>query len=542
MDFQQLLLLFALIILSCIIINRITQKLGLPILIIFIGVGMLFGSDGLIKIAFSDYQLTFQIATTALIFIMFYGGFGTNWKQAKPVAFESILLSFFGVIITMLFTGLFAYYVLHFSFLESFLIGAVVSSTDAASVFSILRWNRLNLKYNTASLLEVESGSNDPMSYLLTIIVLSAMLGQIETNNIIIILIKQIVIGCSFGYILALLIQKFMSRFKFPAEGFDAVFLLAVVIISYIIPDMLGGNGFLSAYIFGIILGNKKLPNKKGLVNFFDGITSLMQMILFFLLGLLSLPSHIPNVLTKGFAIFMFMLFVARPLTVYILVWLRLKNHRQLFMISWAGLRGAASIVFAIMALVSDVNLNNDIYHIVFIIVLLSITIQGSLLPWLSKKLEMVDESSNVLKTFNDYADEEDVNIQFIEVVIEQDHPWEGKMLKNIDLIPGMRIAMILRGNNNFSIAPTGNTVIHLADTVIISGTQYVDDGIKLIEFEIEEGNSWIGKKIKEIDLSTIHSIVFIKRKNQVLIPDGDTVIHLNDSVVVNEGKWDVHI
>lgn len=534
-----MLLLVALVILSCIIINRITQKLGLPLLVIFIGVGMLFGSDGLLKIPYADYELTFQIAITALIFIIFYGGFGTKWSQAKPIAFEAILLSFLGVIITMVLTGLFTYYILHFSLFESFLLGAVLSSTDAASVFSILKWNKLNLKYKTASLLEVESGSNDPMSYLLTIIVLTTITGQITIDNIAMMLIKQIVIGCTFGYIISLAVHKFINNFKFPADGFTPVFLLAMAIISYIIPDMIGGNGLLSTYIFGIVLGNKSLPNKKTLVNFFDGITSLMQILLFFLLGLLSFPSRIPSVLIPGVLITLFLLIVARPIAVYALLWPRLRNHQQLFIISWAGLRGAASIVFAIIALIGDIPVKYDLFHIVFIVVLISILFQGGLLPWISRKMKMIDDNSNVLKTFNDYND--DLEIQFIEIIIDENHPWNGKMLKELNLIPGMRIAMVLRGNERYSIVPHGDSVIYVGDTVILSGTQYVDDGIKLAEIEIEDEHPWIGKMIKEINFGSIHSIVFIKRGKQVLIPNGSTQINLNDELIVNEGKWEIH-
>ena len=278
------LLLVATIIIACVVFNRISNKLGIPMLLAFILLGMFFGSDGIVKIPFDNYLFAEQICSIALIFIMFYGGFGTKWSEAKPVAFMSILLSSVGVILTALITGLFCHYILNIKLLESFLLGAVISSTDAASVFSILRSKRLNLKYNTASLLEVESGSNDPFSYMLTAIILTAMSGVVDGKEIGYLIFSQIIFGVLFGIIIAFISLYILQRFNFKTAGFDAIFVLAIAIIAYAAPTAIGGNGYLSAYIVGIILGNKSIKNKKALVNFFDGLTGLMQMTLFFYL------------------------------------------------------------------------------------------------------------------------------------------------------------------------------------------------------------------------------------------------------------------
>ena len=300
----------ALIILICLGLNKVSNKVGLPTLLLFIFLGMLFGSDGIFKIPFEDYVIAEKICSTALIFIMFYGGFGTNWNKAKPVAVKSILLSSLGVILTSLIVGIFCYYVLKFGFLESMLMGAVISSTDAASVFSILRYKKLNLKYNTASLLEIESGSNDPCSNILTIIILSFMNIQSSDTNILYLIFSQVVYGIILGVIIALIAGYILSKFKTSTNGFDSIFVFSIALLSYSSAMLIGGNGYLSTYITGIILGNKPINNKKSLVNFFDGITGLMQILIFFLLGLLSFPSQLPSIFIPALAISIIFCFV----------------------------------------------------------------------------------------------------------------------------------------------------------------------------------------------------------------------------------------
>lgn len=278
------LLLAAVIIIVCIASSRLSGKLGVPALLIFIVLGMLFGSDGVFKIPFDNYNFAEQICSVALIFIMFYGGFGTNWKMAKPVIGKAVALSTLGVVITALLTGLFCYYVVGFSFLESMLVGAVISSTDAASVFSVLRSKKLNLKNNTASLLEVESGSNDPAAYMLTIIVLTLMEGK-GVDTILYMVFAQVIFGTLFGVGIALLSVFVLCRSWFSSDGLDAMFVLAIAVLSYALPSLIGGNGYLSAYIAGIILGNSKIKNKVPLVHFFDGVTGLSQIVIFFFAG-----------------------------------------------------------------------------------------------------------------------------------------------------------------------------------------------------------------------------------------------------------------
>ena len=257
----------AVVILGCVLFQRLSGKVGVPALLFFILLGMFFGTDGVVKIPFDNFELAQNVCSVALLFIMFYGGFGTNVRSARPVAAQAVLLSSVGTVLTAGLVGVFCHFVLGVALWESFLIGAVISSTDAASVFSVLRSRHLNLKYHTASLLEVESGSNDPFSYMLTTIVLSVMHGGSSGGQFAAMLAAQIGYGVLFGVVLALAARWVLGRFRFSA-GFDAAFAVAVALLSYVLPEMLGGNGYLSVYLTGMILGNSRIPNKSGVTLF----------------------------------------------------------------------------------------------------------------------------------------------------------------------------------------------------------------------------------------------------------------------------------
>lgn len=499
-------------------------------LLAFILLGMFFGSDGIVKIPFENYEFAEQICSVALIFIMFYGGFGTNWKAARPVAVKAGLLSTIGVVLTAGLTGLFCRYALQIGWMESMLLGSVIGSTDAASVFSILRAKRLNLKYNTASLLEVESGSNDPCAYMLTMIVISAMQGTASGAGLAGMLFAQILFGAGFGVLIAIMSVWIMKRITVVAAGFDTILVVAIAILSYALPAVLGGNGYLSAYIVGIVLGNAKLKNKQPLVHFFDGLTGLMQMLLFFLLGLLSFPSRLPQIILPALAVAVFLTFAARPLAVFAILSPFKSSPAQQLVVSWAGLRGAASIVFAITAQMA-IKTENDIFHIVFMIVLFSILLQGSLLPFISKKLHMLDNASDVMKTFTDYSEE--VPVQFIQSTILKDHPWCGKKLKNVLTPPDTIVALLQRGRRQ--IVPNGNTILEAGDKLILCAESPAGvEGVCLSEKQLEKEDEWIGKALAEIQDPDEQLIIMIQRAGRIVIPSGGTVLRENDILVIN--------
>lgn len=527
------LLLCAVVILCCVILNKISGKMGLPMLLFFIALGLFFGSDGVVKIPFENYAFAEQICSIALIFIMFYGGFGTNWEEAKPIAGKAVLLSTAGVILTCGFTGLFCRWVLGMAWLESLLIGAVISSTDAASVFSILRSKQLNLKDHTASLLEIESGSNDPCSYMLTVIILSLMQGDLTVGGMILLVAKQIFLGSLFGIGIAYLSLFVLKRFSFETNGFDAIFVVAVAVFSYALPDVLGGNGYLSAYIAGIILGNARIPNKKALVHFFDGLTGMMQMLIFFLLGLLAFPSQMPTVFASSFLIATGLTFLIRPLVIFGLLKPFGCSSAQCGLVSWTGLRGAASIVFAIMATIHPAYTRYDLFHIVFCVVLLSISFQGTLLPWMAKKLHMVDGEANVLKTFTDYAEEEQV--QFMQLALENGHPWQGKKIAQINLPPQMLLVMVIRGKQ--TIVPNGQTMLLEGDIAVLAAPKFEGAGEKnlvLQEQTLGKKDERIGKRIQDLP-RTRQLIVLIKREGNCLLPNGRTKLNNGDVLVIYE-------
>ena len=521
----------AIVILSCIVTNKFSNKLGIPSLVFFMFLGVLFGSDGILKLSFDDYDLTSKLCSIGLLFIIFYGGFCTKKPDDSKVTIQAALLSSLGTVLTAAFTAIYCYYGLKMPLAESFLIGAIISSTDAASVFSILRSKRLNLKHNTAPLLEMESGSNDPFAYLLTMLGIVLMKGG-SLHSLTPMLFKQIFFGVLFGVLIAYATIYIFKKTKLLSEGTDTIFMVAVALVSFSIPDLLGGNGYLSVYLTGIILGNSPIKNKINLIYFFDGITALSQVIIFFLIGFLSFPHKIPEILVPAVLITVFLSFVARPLAVSAIMLPFKAKWNQISFISWAGLRGAASIVFAIMVVAESSAMKHDIFHIVFVVALLSVTIQGSMLPVIAKRDDMIDKFSDVRKTFNDYQQESAIALN--KLTIKDSHPWKGCALKDIKVSNNALILVINR--NNEKIVPKGSTILQEGDEVLI-GTTVVQssDDIKLCETVIDKGHEWLNKKITEIDFPYKFLIELIKRGVESFVPHGNTEIKLGDTIVFYE-------
>lgn len=537
----SLMIICSLVLLICITSTKILYKFGVPILLIFIVLGMLFGSDGIVGIYFDNYELASDICSIALIFIMFYGGFGTNWKMAKPIAVQSILMSSLGVVITAGLTGLFSSIVFKTSLLEGLLIGAVIASTDAAAVFAILRSQKLNLKGSIASILEIESGSNDPFAYMLTIIILGLMSNQ-GYGSIVPMLLNQIIVGILASIVLAKLSVYLLRNVMFEIEGFYPIFITAISILSYSLSEYFGGNGYLSVYITGIIIGNSKIPHKKSIFQFFDGVSWLMQILLFFLLGLLAFPSQIPSVMFKGISISIFMILIARPIATFsILSWFKVPIKEKLF-ISWVGIRGAASIVFAIFAVTYDVHINYDIFHIIFFIALFSVSVQGTLIPKVARKLDLIDDDQSVLKTFNDYK--ENKSTKLIEFTISENSPIANKSIMDSNIPEDILVVMIKRKGD--VLVPNGSTVILPGDTLVLSGNtlanfEYYKEGksTNLVEISVNSDSSIANKSIKDSNINKDILIVMIKRNDKVIVPNGNTVIKPKDILVVTANDFE---
>ena len=525
---NEALLLMGCVILLCTLMGRYLDRLAVPSLLIFIALGMCFGENGLLRIPFDDYDAANVICSASLIFIMFYGGFGTNLKAARPVVVQSVVLSTLGVAGTAGAVALFAHLALDLPWVESFLIGSVISSTDAASVFNILRSKKLALKYHTDSLLEIESGSNDPISYMLTTVAVGIMGGQ--DVFIPLLLLQQIAIGILAGLLLGKLAIWSLRRGMFPSEQSQTIFIFAVVILSYALPTVLGGNGYLSSYLCGIYMGSTKLPQKRNMVHFFDVVTDVAQVLIFFLLGLLVSPVELPAVLLPALAIMVFLTFVARPAVVSVLLLPFRPSAAQLGVVSWAGLRGVASIVFAIMAVLQGAETRYNLFNLVFCIVLLSISLQGSLLPHVAAKLRMIDHTADVSKTFNDYQEESDID--FIKIHLDKKHPWNGKTLKELPLPSDLLVVMVARKEE--TIVPKGDTLLEPGDLLVLAARAFEDrENLFLQEIVVEKGHKWVGLSLRQIPARSDTLIVMIKRGNETIIPGGATVLRAGDTLVI---------
>jgi cell volume regulation protein A len=526
----NILLIASIIIIAAMFSSKLSQKIGVPSLLLFIALGLLFGSDGLFKLHLGNFNLVKNISSISLVFIIFYGGFNTRWKTAKPIAVRALLLSTFGVFMTAGIVGVFCYYVLHIKLLESLLIGSIISSTDAASVFSILKSKNLALKNQSAPLLEIESGSNDPSAYMLTIIILSIMDNPLPINKYITMVIIQFAFAIIIAVVLSFVTKHVIRYLSYESAELSLIFYVGSVLLVFSLSQKVGANGYLATYIYGIIVGNQKIKNKSVVTNFFDGITALVQICVFFLLGLLAFPSQLPSIALIALIIALFLTFIARPISTFLILKPFKCSINQIALVSFAGIRGASSIIFAIIATVSTSQIDNDIFHIVFCIVLLSILFQGSLLPFVAKKLNMIDLQGDVAKTFSDYNEENDV--QFIKLKINENHPWNNKKIMDLVLPSDILVVLLLRDNK--VLIPKGESIICKNDVLIMAAPGFFDKtDIELKEIKIEKNSDWQNKEIREIDIMPYRLITIIKRGNEVLIPNGRTIIKEKDILVV---------
>ncbi|MDY5023492.1 MAG: potassium/proton antiporter [Candidatus Egerieousia sp.] len=522
------LIIIAVILFTCVFLNNISERVGVPVLLMFILFGILVGTSA--PEAINDYgELIGDICSISLVFVMFYGGFGTRWSSVRAVIGESALLASAGVVVTAASVALFCHYALGWQWAESLLMGSVISSTDAASVFSILRTKSLGLKRNTSPILEVESGSNDPCSYMLTAICLSLLGGELSAGGVLLMLLMQIAFGIIFGLVIAKIAQLILKGRSLNNQGVKMLFIFAVALTSYALPTLFGGNGYLSTYIVGIILGNTEFSERRPLVSFFDGITSLMEILIFFLLGFMSVPERLAEAFIPALIIFFFLTLVARPFAVFsVLLPFRKYPLNQMSLISFVGLRGAASIVFAIMTLNNALNLSNDIFSIVFVIVLLSISLQGSLIPFASRRLKMVELSGGDDSTFSTLQETEEIS--FGRIRIDAFSPWADCRISQLNIPQELLIVSIFRDGE--SIVPNGNTLLRRDDELIIGIRGYENSTNAIIKSRIiRPGSRWVGSTIREFAAEKSYLVIMIKRNGESIIPNGNTVICGNDQL-----------
>jgi len=464
---ENILLIGSILLFVSLIAGKTSYKFGVPVLILFLGIGVLAGSDGIGGIYFDNPKTAQFIGIVALNFILFSGGLDTGWKSVRPVLWQGVSLSTLGVLITALSVGLFVWLVTDFSIYEGLLLGSIVSSTDSAAVFSILRSKSLALKGNLRSTLELESGSNDPMAYILTIVFTGLVIQQdAALFTIIPMFLRQLLIGGILGFAFGKLGSIFINRIKLDYEGLYIVLVIAIMFFSFSATDFIGGNGFLAVYISGVFLGNQELIHKKKILKSFDSFAWLMQIGLFLTLGLLVFPREIIPIMGIGLIISLFMILAARPLSVYLSLIPFKLDHRSRLFISWVGLRGAAPIVFATYPLIAGADKANMIFNIVFFISITSVLIQGTTLPLVARWLKLTLPEEMKVRTQTDILLSDTIMSNLTEIIIPENCEIIGKQIVQLGMPKTTWISFIQR--NGKYITPNGFTTISHMDKLYV--------------------------------------------------------------------------
>jgi len=482
---EFILLIACVLILISVTISKFSDKAGIPALLLFIAVGIFAGSEGIGGIYFDDMTLAQNIGIIALIFILFAGGLDTNWNEVKPVIKPATSLATIGVFLTAVFIGLFVSYLLNVSFLWGLLIGSIISSTDAAAVFSIIRSRSISLKGDLKPLLEFESGSNDPMAIFLTIGTIQLLMNPEKgIMDAVLLFILQMSIGVVLGLTLGKLMVILINRMNFANEGIYIVFSLAMCVLIFSLTAVIGGSGFLAIYISGVLIGNSSFIHKKGTIRFFDGLAVLSQIAMFLTLGLLVFPSRLMEIIIPGLLISAFLFFVARPLSVYFsLIFLKhdFKKYssKEKFFISWVGLRGAVPIILATFPYIAGVPNADIIFNIVFFVVITSVLLQGWSLTPVAKllKLDMPLKIKRELPL--QFNPTDNVDMELLDFIVPYNSFAVGKTLAELSFPDDSRIVLIWR--NEKSIIPGGGTILEDGDTLLTLVNKNNISGVKEI-------------------------------------------------------------
>ncbi len=468
------LLIGAILIYVSIVISKTGFRFGIPTLLLFLIVGMLFGTDGL-GLQFDSPKVAQFIGMVALSIILFTGGFETKLSDIKPVISQGIVLSTAGVLLTTVITGFFIYFISEKNFTDlsmplmaSMLLAATMSSTDSASVFSILRSQHINLKENLRPMIELESGSNDPMAYMLTIILIQIIGSGADLNAVEVVksLLVQFLVGAFLGFVIGKLAVKQINKINLPNSSLYPILLLSVVFIAFTITDMLNGNGYLAVYIAGMVTGNEKLTYRREITTFMDGMTWLFQIVMFLVLGLLVNPHEMLSVGLVSLLIALFMIFVSRPISVFacLLPFRNMTTRARLF-VSWVGLRGATPILFATYPVVAGVEGSNQLFDIVFFITLISLLVQGMSISKVAKmlKLDLPEE-----KTGNAFGVElpDELDSKLNDITLTEEMLAKGRRLADMNLPKGTLVMIIKRGEE--FIVPNGTMELKAGDQLLL--------------------------------------------------------------------------
>ncbi len=472
-----------------ILAGKASSKYGVPALLLFLAVGMLSGSDGL-GIQFENIHAAKNIGTIALCIILFSGGVDTSFKEVRPIVAQGVILATLGVFLTALITGIAIWWIFGLTLksagigvLSSLLLASTMSSTDSASVFSILRSKGLHLKNNLRPMLELESGSNDPMAYVLVVTLIDLINLNYTPNYWFVAgtLLLQLSIGALLGYLLGKLSVQIINRIKIGNDSLYPILVFTFCIFIYSAVYFFKGNGFLAVYIAGLVIGNSKFVHKRSSLNFFDGLAWMFQLIMFLTLGLLVNPHELLPIAVPGLIISFLMIFVSRPLTVFLcLLPFRKMPARDKVYVSWVGLRGAVPIIFAIFPLVENVHHSRLIFNIVFFCTLISLVVQGTSLPMIARWLNLAEKPRVLKKLVNfdvDISDE--IKSVTCEIEITSTILKHGSHLMDLPLPDNTLVVMVKREDKYF--VPTGKTALVEKDKLLII-TDNHDDLVKIVD------------------------------------------------------------
>jgi cell volume regulation protein A len=444
-----------------------SNRLGVPALLLFLFLGMLLGSDGPGGIHFDNAWAAQALGVVALVYILFAGGISTEWSSVRPVLWPALSLSTLGVFMSAVLVGAFLWLAFDFPPLIGLLLGSIVSSTDAAAVFSVLRSRSISLKGELRPLLEFESGSNDPMAVFLTLGVIGLITDPTASAlGLLGGFVWQMALGAAAGYGFGVGMTYLVNRLDLQYEGLYPVLTIALVVLAYGLTTFAGGNGFLAAYVAGLVMSTRRFVHKASLVRFHDGLAWLMQIAMFLALGLLVFPSQLIPIVGIGLAVSAFLIFVARPVSVYLGVAFSRLSVREKAMISWVGLRGAAPIVLATFPLLAGLEQSNQIFNIVFFVVLTSSLLQGTTISRVARLLGVEAPLAAKRAYPIEFVPDQSIRSDLVELVIGEGSPSVGKTVVSLGLPQGALIVLLGRGNE--FIVPTGRTVLEAGDTLLI--------------------------------------------------------------------------
>jgi cell volume regulation protein A len=385
---ELLFIVFSALIILSIFTIKLSIRFGIPSLALFLAIGMLAGSDGPGGLSFDNPSLVQTLGVVALIFILFSGGLDTEWSSVRHVLWNGLSLSTIGVLLTAIFVGLFVSWAQGFSFLEGLLLGAIVASTDAAAVFMVLRARNTKLPPSLASLLEFESGSNDPMGVVLTVALIQ-LLTSPSTSwwELLLFFFVQMAVGAVLGVVMGELIRWTLNTLQLELKGIYPVLSVAFALLTYGLTAVLHGSGFLAVYLAGLFMRRQKVAQQRNLRQFHDGLAWLMQITMFLILGLQVFPARLLPIAGVGLLVSLFLIFVARPLSVYGALAFSRLSFREQTLVAWVGMRGAVPIVLATFPVLGGVRQADTMFHLVFFIALTSVLLQGPPIPWITRML-----------------------------------------------------------------------------------------------------------------------------------------------------------